>query len=51
MMGQAKLMEIIDQAYENVKACENCAALAEWWELHGSATAPKEMVPSGRARR
>lgn len=51
MMGQAKLMEIIDQAYENAKACENCAALAEWWEAHGSSTAPKELMPSGRARR
>lgn len=51
MMGQAKLMEIIDQAYENAKTCENCAALADWWEKHGAATAPPGVMPRGRARR
>lgn len=36
MMGQAKLMEIIDQAYENAPTCDNCKALSEWWEKHGA---------------
>ena len=36
MMGQAKLMEIIDQAYDNAEKCENCKALAKWWDQHGA---------------
>ena len=51
MMGQAKLMEIIDQAYENAKTCKNCAALADWWEKHGATTMPPKVMPRGRARR
>lgn len=51
MMGQAKLMEIIDQAYENGKICENCAALAEWWEKHGADIPTPGVMPRDRARR
>jgi len=36
MMGQAKLMEVIDQAYDNAGSCPNCKALADWWEEFGA---------------
>lgn len=47
MMGQAKLMEIIDQAYENSHTCDNCAALADWWEQFGVQTAPPNIMQRG----
>jgi hypothetical protein len=48
MMGQAKLMEIIDQAYENAGTCPNCKALSEWWEQHGAELpAPRVTSVSG----
>jgi hypothetical protein len=50
MMGQAKLMEIIDQAYENAKTCDNCAALAEWWEKHGAEIPTPGVMPGGQKR-
>lgn len=45
MAGQSKLLEIIDQAYENAGNCENCKALSDWWEKHG-ATIPSPRVTS-----
>ena len=36
MMGQARLMEVIDRAYDNADKCENCKALSLWWEEFGA---------------
>jgi hypothetical protein len=51
MMGQAKLMEIINAAYDNADSCENCKALAAWWELHGSTIPTPEVPGIGRKGR
>jgi hypothetical protein len=51
MMGQAKLMEIIDQAYDNADTCDNCKALSEWWEKHGSMPQLPGVVKHGEKRR
>jgi len=36
MIGQARLMEIIDRAYDGADACPNCRALRDWWEESGA---------------
>jgi len=51
MMGQAKLMEIIDQAYDNADKCENCKALAEWWDKWGAEIPTPGAMLSGRKGR
>lgn len=48
MIGQAKLMEIIDAAYDNADSCPNCAELKAWWESNGP-TLPTQ--PQGAKKR
>jgi len=45
-IGQARLMEIIDQSYENAGSCENCKALSEWWEKFGAEIPRPEVMPN-----
>lgn len=49
MIGQAKLMEIIDAAYDNADTCPNCADLKSWWESNGPAI-PLQNLPGAKKR-
>jgi len=51
MMGQAKLMEIIDQAYDNAKTCPNCKALSDWWEKFGADTPTPGVMNGVKSRK
>jgi hypothetical protein len=46
LSSRAKLLEIIDAAYDHAESCQNCKALSEWWEKHGSEMPTDQVVPN-----
>jgi len=51
LMGQTKLMEIIDRSYDSAKDCSNCKDLSEWWEEFGTEISGPEVMPSVKSQR